>query len=185
MTVDLSKTEPPILVSAPDVETVGTLASWATFSKDRVYRYALGRMWDDHGSVLIACLLNPSTADEEKLDPTLRRVRAFAERDGYGGMVVVNAFAFRSTDKKALTRVDDPVGPHNDTAICAAVDRPLLGRAVAGWGRPDNLKIAERFERILVLPMRRSWFMWSLTKGGFPRHPLYLAKDTPIVKWVR
>lgn len=183
---DLSKAAAPLLVDGSDVETLGTFESWATFSRDRLYRYALGRMWDSSRAVLVVCMLNPSTATDTKLDPTLRRVRAFANRDHYGGFIVVNAFAYRATDRRQLRRVADPVGPHNDDAICAALNRPLMARAVAGWGRPDNKAIEHRCNQIRVLPARRPWHVFGpLTKGGHPRHPLYLKGDTQIVKWNR
>ena len=96
----------------------------------RVYRYLLTRRW---GTVpaMVWIMLNPSTADAFAEDPTIRRCLIFAHREGCGGLTVVNLFALRSTDPKALTRHPDPVGPANDTFIrghCAPAGNASRGR---------------------------------------------------------
>jgi hypothetical protein len=68
------------------------------------YRYKLTRVWDAALSTLTFVLLNPSTADAVQVDPTLRRCMAFARREGYGGLDVVNLYAFRTKDPKVLMR---------------------------------------------------------------------------------
>jgi hypothetical protein len=178
----------PELIKGNDVETRGTLAAFATFSACGSYRYVLGRVWNDHGALLVVCMLNPSTATEEALDPTLRRVRGFALRDHYGGFLVVNAFALRSTDprmiKQWLYQRQDPAGPRNDEAIVAAVENPLLAKFVVAWGRPANKAIERRMTYVRTLPFHRTlWTFGPKTNGGFPRHPLYLKSDVPIVKY--
>jgi len=175
----------PRLIPGPDVVTRGTSEAWATYSSDGLYRYLLGRVWDPDRALLVVCLLNPSTATELKLDPTLRRVRGFALRDGYGGFLVVNVFAYRSTDPRALRTATDPVGPRNDAAIVRACEAPTLARIVAGWGRPATVAIARRMSAVRnALPIRRAWHVFGkLTQGGQPRHPLYLRADTAILKW--
>lgn len=182
---DLGNEPPPELLTGDDVVTRGTAAAWATFSKCERYRYVLGRVWDEYGPLMVCCLLNPSTATDEVLDPTLRRVQGFAKRDHYGGFLIVNCFAYRSTDRKALLKVFDPVGPRNDEAIASAARSPLLARFVAGWGRPDSKKIERRMSQVKILPIgRHIWTFGDRTKGGFPRHPLYLRADTPIQEWI-
>src|SRR5262245_53950420 len=77
-------------------------------------------------------MLNPSTADETRLDPTCARARAYAEAWGYGALIVTNVFGWRSTDPKALQRVRDPVGKGNDAAILRAARESHL--VVCAWG---------------------------------------------------
>ena len=62
---------------------------------------ALTRRWAE-GPPLVVCMLNPSTADAEEDDPTIRRCVGFAKRDGFAALEVVNLFAFRATDPKAM-----------------------------------------------------------------------------------
>ena len=94
--------------------------SGATFSPCRRWRYLLWRRWDASKPIANFLMLNPSTADELKLDPTCSRARDYAERWGYGALIVTNIFAFRNTNPDQMKVAADPVGPGNDTAIVKA-----------------------------------------------------------------
>lgn len=94
------------------------------------YRYTLTRVWDLALPMITFVLLNPSTADAVQLDPTLRRCVGFANREGYGGMVILNLYAFRTKDPKVMMATTDPVGPGNDRVLAGAT-----GTVVAGWGQ--------------------------------------------------
>src|SRR5688500_18287560 len=87
----------------------------ATLSACGRYRYHLERRWATH--VLPIVMLNPSTADAEIDDPTIRRCMGFAKRDGYGGIAVCNLYALRSPSPDDLWRADDPYGPDNGEAL--------------------------------------------------------------------
>lgn len=85
----------------------------AIISEDEKYRYQLSRCWDETKPRILFIMLNPSTADANIDDPTIRRVISFAKSWGYGGVYVGNLFAFRSTDPKGLKQIADPVGENN------------------------------------------------------------------------
>lgn len=148
----------------------------AVFSADGKYRYWLTRYWE-LGPTLSVIMLNPSTANADVLDPTVRRVVGFAEQWGYGSLIVVNLFALRSTNPKRLKQVDDPSGPHNIHYIKRACDR-ADGPVLCAWGSHGKLH-------------DRGWWMqrnlqdWGVeadclgfTKGAEPVHPLYQRLDT-------
>ncbi|MBH0053010.1 MULTISPECIES: DUF1643 domain-containing protein [unclassified Salinibacterium] len=137
------------------------------------YRYSLTRVWDPTLPTITFVLLNPSTADAEHLDPTLRRCVGFAKRDGYGGMVILNLYAFRTKDPKVMLAAADPVGPENDSVL-----GNLTGTVVAGWGANASPKRVA--QAMAVLPQLHTL---GLTKDGHPRHPLYVRKDAPLVEW--
>src|SRR5687768_16866498 len=103
----------------------------ARFSACRTYRFELWRIWDEDGPKLNVIGLNPSTADENLDDPTIRRCIGFARDWGFGGLVMTNLFAYRSTDPKGLAAVDDPVGPNNDYHLEIAA---CSGTPLAAWG---------------------------------------------------
>jgi hypothetical protein len=151
----------------------------ATFDRTRRYRYRLWRTWDRSGPRLLFIMLNPSTADAEKLDPTVRRCVGFAERWGYGSLEVANLFALRSTDAGALYQVDDPVGPENDRHIEDAVR--MSACVIAAWGHHGRLR--GRDEQVQELVTRHADLSClRRTKHGFPGHPLYLPGSLePIV----
>ena len=69
----------------------------ATFSSCRAYRYSLSRIWDKKKKLVLLIGLNPSTADEKVDDPTIRRCVNYAKNWGYGGFLMVNLFAYRTT----------------------------------------------------------------------------------------
>ncbi|GAA2110731.1 DUF1643 domain-containing protein [Streptomyces synnematoformans] len=159
-------------------------AGTAVFSSETtpVYRYALTRTWGEAaGAHAGVALLNPSTAGGDQDDPTLRRVTAFARREGFAGAAVVNLFALRSTEPAALAAHPDPVGEHNDAVLdlLAAQQAPVI----AGWGAAGTLagrdtavaeQLAARGVRLHCL---------GTTKDGHPRHPLYLPASAPLQPW--
>src|SRR3954469_25064450 len=98
----------------------GFRGAGARFGADRRYRYALWRVWDGDRGLCNFVMLNPSTADEAADDPTGARCTRRAQHWGYGGLVVTNLFAFRTTDPTGLRAAPDPVGPEGDATIAAA-----------------------------------------------------------------
>ncbi len=156
----------------------------AEFSDDRVYRYRLDRVWsEDILSRLIVIGLNPSTADEEANDPTIRRCISFAEREDCGGLVMLNLFAYRSADPSALRKVFDPVGGPRAHDVLVETCYPKGNIVVAAWGVPGVYMGRDRDVRAAMADMKRDLYVFGLTKGGFPKHPLYLRNDTPLVEW--
>ena len=143
----------------------------AIFSPDRVYRYSLTRMWNIAKPFVVFVGLNPSTADENVDDSTIRRCLRYAGDWGYGGLVMVNIFGYRSTDPKKLKQVKDPVGAENDFHI--RLNSKLAELTIAAWGCYGRL-----FNRgAEVWPQLTNPHCLALTADGSPRHPLYLRKD--------
>ncbi|KQO98150.1 DUF1643 domain-containing protein [Leifsonia sp. Leaf264] len=145
----------------------------ATAHIDGDYRYTLTRVWDPALPTMTYVLLNPSTADAVELDPTLRRCVAFAKREGFGGMVILNLYAFRTKDPKVMLAAADPVGPENDLVFAG-----VTGTVVAGWG--TNADPARVAQAVALLPQLHAL---GVTKDGHPRHPLYVRGDAPLVEW--
>lgn len=150
----------------------------AVFDASGQYRYRLWRTWDSDALPVTFILLNPSTADANRDDPTLRRCLGFARAWGYGGVEVVNLFAWRATDPAALRRCADPVGPDNDAAILAAVQG--AGLVVSAWGNGGALH--DRAAAVLRLldgaPLAAPLACLGLTRAAHPRHPLYAPGNT-------
>lgn len=113
----------------------------AFLSECGVYRYELTRTWGD-GDRLLWIMLNPSTADADLDDPTIRRVIGFSRGFGYSGAIVANLFALRSTDPKALRTHPDPVGPANNAMLAQLARRSPF--AVCAWGAHGGLRGRDR-----------------------------------------
>ncbi|WP_283195515.1 DUF1643 domain-containing protein [Rhizobium sp. AN80A] len=110
----------------------------ATISDCTRYRYELRRVWDANQRLLVVCMLNPSTADAEKDDPTIRELTYFAKLWGYGGLLIVNLYAFRASQPREMMAQDGNiiVGPKNGEFIEAAFTfaRHQNTRILAAWG---------------------------------------------------
>lgn len=128
-------------------------------------------------------MLNPSTADALLDDPTIRRGIAFAQREGFGGIIVINLCAFRATKPNDMKNAADPVGPLNDGQIrilfelAAASGVPVL----AAWGAHGSFRNRDTAVRLMALETGVDLVCLGTTKEGHPRHPLYVASDQPFV----
>lgn len=139
----------------------------AVISPCGTYRYRLTRKWSDRPKCWWI-MLNPSTADGTTDDPTIRRVISFSRYWGYGGCVVMNLFALRATDPKAIWRHEDPVGPENDEYLRHAINAPLV---IAAWGANDT---RGRDRQVLYLLKTKTIYCLEMTKAKRPKHPLYV-----------
>lgn len=153
------------------------------------YRYRLDRDCAPDGRSfgprMAWIMVNPSTADAEQDDATIRRVVGFSRRHSCFRVTVGNLFAYRATDVRELKRVADPVGPENDIYL-----RGIMHEAqcvVVAWGplakQPKGLR--DRFKRVAEIAeqMKRPLWCFGTANDGQPRHPLMLAYDTPLVPW--
>lgn len=165
-----------------DVRSIPSTPAGATFSDCRRWRWLLWRRWDAALPVANFLMLNPSTADEVKLDPTCSRARAYAERWGYGALVVTNVFAWRATDPADMKAATDPVGRDNDRAILLAARASSL--VVCAWG---NHAAHEGRSAAVVALLRgagKPLHALRVNAGGEPAHPLYLPKALPATRWM-
>ena len=161
-----------------------TMIRTANISEDRRYRYTLTRRWGTIESGVTWIMLNPSTADAEVDDPTIRRCMAFTQHFGFEAMVVVNCFAYRATDPKELVEVgaDVALGEYNGGYVREACEQSKL--IIAAWGalkyplREAALSIAK-----VIKDAGHSMKCLGKTKDGSPRHPLYVRKDSPLIHW--
>lgn len=162
--------------------------SGATFSLCRKYRYRLWRSWGDRENRCVFVGLNPSTADETKDDPTIRKCSGFAKRWGFTAIDMVNVFAWRSTDPKGLSVVaPEHIGPETDDVLAETFESAR--RIVWAWGQHDTRvrKLVQQrvtsdaWSRLLIHHARCEQGTFGLSQSGAPRHPLMLAYATPFV----
>ncbi len=150
----------------------------AIFSKTRKYRYVLWRVWHPLQARVMFIGLNPSTADETTDDQTIRRCVNFAKDWGFGGVYMLNLFAFRATQPADMKAANHPSGVPNEghlTRFAASSD--LI---VAAWGaNGDHMRANDRVTALLTC--NHSLFCLGRTNDGHPKHPSRLAKVTPLV----
>lgn len=148
------------------------IQSSACISECGRYRYRLYRQWDENRPDVLFVMLNPSTADHRMDDRTITRCVGFARDWCYGGLLVGNLFALRSTNPAELYKGDDPIGPYNDAAL-----RDMAARVdviVAAWG--DNGAFRNRGSKVLRMLSGKCYAL-KLNRSGHPAHPLYLPGD--------
>ena len=155
----------------------GYTAYGAEFSACRTYRYLLTRTWDAGRERIAFIGLNPSTADATQDDPTIRRIVSFARDWGYGGVDMLNLFAFRATDPRDMKAAADPVGPDNDRWLVEVAQRSAV--TVAAWG----VHGAHHDREAGIAGALGALHCLGTTQAGHPRHPLYLRRDTPRQPW--
>lgn len=151
----------------------------AVLSADRKYRYVLWRnLGAGERDYVVFIGLNPSTADEEQDDPTIRRVKGFAKSWGYRWVAMLNLFAFRATKPADMFKELAPIGAENDywlNKICT--DAPLIIAALGTKG--DHLGRASQVCRMFSMCCLRT------TKEGHPEHPLYMPADRRFEAYAR
>ena len=146
---------------------------------DGDYRYILTRSWEPSPVRNLGCvawiMLNPSTADAEKDDPTLIRCIDYSQALGFTSLSVTNLFAYRESYSNKLHSVEKPIGDNNDQWIISAAQKADF--VVVAWGNSGMyLHRNDEVERLLgnlVIPLHAL----AVTKYGQPCHPLYLKPD--------
>lgn len=167
---------------SPDLQSLPAIRG-AVLSVCGTYRYRLWRHWapsdDGPHDAINFIMLNPSTADAEQDDATIRRCIGYARRWNYGGIVVTNLFALRATDPRQLRKAADPVGPHNDEHLYHAAHS--CDGIVCAWGRHGSLYGRDQQVRRLLSGRRLAYL--DLCKDGAPKHPLYLPLNLEPQVW--
>lgn len=150
----------------------------ALLSRDRVYRYELWRRWSDGGRYVQFVCLNPSTADEQTDDPTVKKCVKLAQLWGYDAICITNLFAYRATDPRAMMNAPDPVGLGNNRHLKRiAADASLVVAAWGRWGTFHN-------RSAIVREMLRKYDLHFLRiTADEPWHPLYLPDSTRPKRW--
>ena len=161
--------------------TKGDTNSIAIYSDCERYRYALTRVWKFEASRLVFVMLNPSTATEVQNDPTVERCERRARTLGFGSLQVTNIFAWRDTDPKKMRTTKDPIGPDNDKTIMEACS--WGDQIIAAWGTHGaHLGRGVQVKQILR-SSDKPVFHLGISKGGHPKHPLYIAYSQKPEIW--
>lgn len=151
------------------------------------YRYWLGQSWGRAPAAyptITFVMMNPSTADAERDDATMRACRRIAQHHGFLRLGVVNVMGFRATAPADLLRAEDPAGPLN--ALHARIHlSQTVGPIVCSWGQVH--KRLARHEMAMVALLAQPEFSERLVAlkiamDGRPYHPLYQSPSTPLTR---
>ncbi len=147
------------------------------------YRYILGT----RGKNPLICIgINPSTAEPENLDNTLKSVERIALGNGFDSFIMFNVYAQRATDPDAMERVCNPALHRENLEafryVLSISEKPAVW---AAWGAIiEKRGYLEDCVRDMVAVGREYGATWhcagAITKKGHPHHPLYLRKDEKL-----
>lgn len=152
-----------------DVESSGAIFS---SEEDPLYRYMLWRSWSPDLPVLVAVMLNPSTADHSTDDRTIETLIARAKATGHGSILVINLFAWRDTSPAEMKKAEDPIGPANDEIIDIILEQEGY-TFLCAWGAHGCHM--DRSEKVLckIIKRGKTPVALKISKTGEPEHPLY------------
>ena len=150
----------------------------AVFDKTGQYRYRLDRRWQAEGPTVAFVMLNPSTADARKDDPTLRACIQFAQQWECAALCVVNLFGYRTPHPQVLAAAADPVGAENDEYVVQAAN--AAEKVVLGWGNFGGLWGRDRAVLNLLRSHESKIYCLQRNKSGHPRHPLYIRRTVAL-----
>lgn len=168
-----------------DQETHGR----AIFSTCGRYRYTLERAWASIPRYVLWIMLNPSTADAEKNDATIRRCLGFAREWNYTGILVGNLYGWRATKPQELWDTAragvDVIGPENPRHIVGLLRRAAL--VVCAWGQEGPVQRA-RFDVLQAIRQHHAPHILRMNQGKLgdmqqPSHPLMLRRGLKPVRW--
>lgn len=159
----------------------------AVVSHCGAYRYRLHRLVDNiyQGRRVLFIMLNPSTADAERDDPTIRRCIGFTRSWECGSMCVVNLFGLRATDPREIQRHVDPVGPCNDDHMLMAIRSvdDVAGIVVCAWGTRGRYLDRDAAVLRLIQSTGVTPHVLGVTRDGHPKHPLYIPQSQIPRPW--
>lgn len=147
------------------------------------YRYILGT----RGQKPLICIgINPSTAQPDDLDNTLKSVQRIALGNGYDSFLMFNVYAQRATDPDAMEKVCNSLLHRENMEafryVLSLSDSPAIW---AAWGavieKRGYLKDCLRDMLDIGRKYGAQWYCaGAITKKGHPHHPLYLRKDEKL-----
>ncbi len=148
-----------------------TIKKNAILSQDRKHRYMLSRIWDENTGAVVFIGLNPSTADENNDDRTIKKCIKYAKDWGYGGIYMINLFSFRATNPNKMLSALNPTNDENDKYIEKYIN--IGKKVICAWGNDGSFQdrnndITNKFKDLYCL---------KLNQTGQPAHPLYLEDN--------
>ncbi|PYY28228.1 DUF1643 domain-containing protein [Paenibacillus illinoisensis] len=158
------------------------IESIVVMSTNNEYRYRLTRTWDSEKKFVGVLMLNPSKANSLKTDDTIMNLTNYLIDNNYGGVDIVNMYAYMATKPSDLQYRDLAYEVYNDSYITdVAAERDML---VIAWGS-DIKKYVKRKREVetLLLPYAHKLQCLEDLQGKSPRHPLLLSKDWGLVPY--
>jgi|TARA_B100002052_G_C15883273_1_gene600389 hypothetical protein len=145
----------------------------AKISIDKKERYSLKREWDKSKNKILYIMLNPSLADDNNDDPTIRRLINFSKKFNYGGFLVGNIYSTISPNPKEVDK-SDGISDRNLVELLKLINQ--VEEIVYAWG--NNAYEPEFLKDLVSNPK-----CFGKNLNGSPKHPLYLPKNIQLISY--
>lgn len=157
----------------------------AVVSDDGKYRYQLSRIWDATKIKCCFVMLNPSTADHDIDDPTVRKCIGFARQWQCGGIYIVNVFPYRATDPREILKLSrDELRGDRQKFFYYLIDAVQHSEfIICAWGNHGQHLLSSSWILGQLDGVERPKYHLGFTKVGEPNHPLYLPYSTERKYW--
>lgn len=146
---------------------------------DKQKRFLLGKRGK---STLLAVGLNPSTADENELDPTSRNIETIAKLNGCDGWLIINLYPLRTSNPKKLPkRVNSKLTYENEKFIRNLIQNNgfNITKILFCWGNYLERRSYLKKQSINILNLleneKPNIYCLGKTRLGNPFHPSPMA----------
>ena len=154
----------------------------AIFSEDKKYRYSLWRIWEPSMEKVAFLMINPSTANINEDDATTQRCIDFAKKFGYGGLYIINLYAYIDTKKENLRPLPLEVarGPENKANILSVLSK--VSRVIYAYGTAiiEPGPEPEWLKSLISNP-----YCLEHTNEGYPHHPGRISSEATMKPYRR
>lgn len=153
----------------------------ADISQCGTYRNFLLVTWRLSLPELAVIGLNPSKADLQRSDNTMRKCVNWAKGHGYGSLLMLNCYPFRATDPSDMRAAVDPFG--GQTLACLTKLCSDVLTVVAAWGgQAKHLGRGDEVARVFNragIPL----FCFGINQDGSPLHPCYAKLPDTLLSY--
>ena len=133
-------------------------------------------------------MLNPSTADADIDDPTIKKCIHFANREKCTSLTVINLYALRATNPNELLLTNESNGPHNGGHQVTEIENARTGLVILAWGSHKAVKGKEHLIPDLINIIKNEGlipYCLQINKDGNPKHPLYVKNDKKLIEYTQ
>lgn len=146
-----------------------------------IYRYLLWRIWNESLPCLTVIMLNPSEADENFNDRTIKTLIALCNGNGYGGFIVVNLFAWRDKEPAQMKLAEYPIGDRNEEILEISINES--NDILCAWGVHGNHLSRDKDVICKLIASQKNLLAIKVSKNGMPEHPLYKSFSDKFQQW--
>lgn len=152
----------------------------AIFSLDNKERYFLSREFKKEGRNISFLMLNPSTADAGKLDPTVTRCMEYGKNWGFDRVCIVNIYPIIGSDPMILIKKK---GDRELNRLFIEYSLKFSEKIICAWGSHREVNFEKENLSDILFNNNKKLYSLGYNYDGNPKHPLYLKSNLEPIKY--